>query len=1234
MANLSKQNPKKIGNYKVLGELGRGGMGIVYRASDSKSGKLCALKMIPPEALTRPDSALRFKREFRAMQRVEHPNVIRVFESGTHGGSPFFTMELVDGRDIRTWLDGDPPIVPISKGPPPSGALKKDQRLRLNDPTRIRRMTEAVVQVGFALGAIHSHRIVHRDLKPDNILVSKAGMVKLMDFGISKQLGGPTEHSSGGMVVGTFKYLSPEQALGADVDGRADLYCLGIILYELLAGRHPFFSETSVGYAYHHARTAPPTIDQFNPEVDPNLRGICERLISKDPNERHATAEDLIVDLREAVEGIDVRSQKMRPVDKKGKDLPFQLTHDQLFQPALVGRNTELGQLTALCDALLEGKPRILAITGPSDSGKTRLVREAVAVARSRGVDLLISEAIADGAVPYQPYVDALERILDGAKSLSAPEVKRLLGPEGRVLARYLPGMKRWPPSIQPKPAAALGPREERRRFLSAVSSFLGRYAAARPPILCIDDLHHAGELSLDLTRHLAHTMMESGSPGDGESAMVAPICLVLTLDPESDQSDGARNLLTDLAQLPGFMTVGLNPLAPRDVRDLLATMIGGGAVASAIGEVLHQETGGLPGAVEAQVRAWAESGKLRRKGRTWVLSKRSVKPPSGGRRKKRSSRSEPKERVTSVDAKRPPGMADDSDEDSVAVGEATRADIPILELNQDVAKRRVERLTAIARDVAERAAVGGERIPATLLQTVALRPEDEFIDAVDELLKVNVFVESDEEEGFYRFAGKEERRALLKRIQIDRKKRLHLLVARAMQEENRRWQRAIHPEVLARQYLDGGEPFMALDHLMAAARMSLEASATQTAAQRVREAHELFLRNAASREYDPAIARRDLELILLRLDVLAAVGEHKECVALATRRLPKLRGRAGARQIAEVILRLAESERVVGDLENALAHVAEVLSITERGGAHNLRCRAKRVCGQIYAQRGQFDRSITYFKEALELARTIGDAMEAESARYAMARRALEAGKFADAERDFKSLLEAAETRGEQLRIAAYLIALGRIHLERGDDVEAETLFRRSIDLAKPAGDRRGVAVGLSMIGDLRLHQGRPGDALSLFSKAARILSDTGDVEQLARIRLLETITHLEKDDESAARKKGAEAIELAGQAKAGLLEAEAQILNGWAQARGKMIRQAQASIGKGLSSALAIGAEPVVVVGLCAKAELEMQIGEEERALDALKKARARARRLGSKRLAGRVDRTEEVVERLSGR
>src|SRR3954468_10507375 len=123
--------PSQIGRFQVLTELGRGGMGIVYKVKAQKTGQLAALKIIPPEALVRPDSALRFKREFRAMQRVEHPNVIRVFEAGSHENCPFFTMELVEGKDIRHSLDGDEPIVPGGKDPPPAGLLTETQRRRL-----------------------------------------------------------------------------------------------------------------------------------------------------------------------------------------------------------------------------------------------------------------------------------------------------------------------------------------------------------------------------------------------------------------------------------------------------------------------------------------------------------------------------------------------------------------------------------------------------------------------------------------------------------------------------------------------------------------------------------------------------------------------------------------------------------------------------------------------------------------------------------------------------------------------------------------------------------------------------------------------------------------------------------------------------------------------------------------------------------------------------------------------
>lgn len=1202
--------PKQIGHFEVLSELGRGGMGIVYEVRNTRNGAIAALKMIPTEALARADSELRFKREFRAMQRVEHPNVIRVFDAGTHEGCPYFTMELVDGAEIRKFIDGDEAIVPSGKDGPPN-TLTKEQLQKLNEPARVKLVADLVVQVAFALAEIHSHRIVHRDLKPDNILISRAGVAKLMDFGIAKQLNNNSEHSTGGMVVGTFKYLSPEQALGGEIDGRADLYCLGVILYELLSGRHPFYSENSVGYAYHHAKKPPPDLEKFNPDVHKGLKSICERLVKKDPRERFATAEDVIAAIREAVDG--QRPAETQSLKRGGpppvKNLPFELAKDQLFAPAHVGRDGDVRLITTTFERLLTARGGIVLVSGGPGIGKTRLLKEAGAAAKSKSIELLWGRCVAQGG-PYHPYVEALEGVIADVAHKPPEELKRLLGEEGRVLARYVPGIERLDPAARPRPAKALEPQGERLRFLSAVTAFLGRISAKKPRVVVIDDLHFADELTLSLTRHLVDTLAKVDT--DASMQRGAPIAVAVTWDPAHPRATDVSTLIAKL-QNPGWADAGvasvqLKPLPAGDVREMLASMIGGEEVAVALAEYLEQETGGIPGAVEERVRAWVESGELRRasssKGRQWVFVK-SRKPASGDvDEADRSSRNRAAEGV-------------------VEVREATRWDIPIPDLKENANEKRVARLSPIARDVAERMAVVGERVSGVLVERIALRPEDELIDALDELVKRALLAE-DDDDGAYHFPDAEDRRALLHGLSPARKEQLHLLAARAVDENAKRQRRQASPEELANHYVEGNEPVMAIEQLMIAARTALAASATQTAAQRVREAQELLAAEQKSAEQrngpnDPRLARADVELVLLRLDVLAAVNEHKECVTLAKRRLPRMQGVVDGALVAEVLLRLAASERVLGELDAALEHTGQVLTRTERGGSHALRCRAKSLCGQIYEQRGSFDLAERYFQDALELSRTIGDELEEERARWAIAQRHLVTGALFDAHREFEQLLQLATARGEKLRVIQYVNALGIIAHERNEMSDAEVAYRRMIELAKPAGDRRSLAQALTNIAIVRRDVGDFDEALVLTGKAARILSDLDQVENLSYLRIVESQILLDraahknnKADNAEALKRADEGLDLALRANAALKVAEAALCRGLALLR-RGDSAGREDLQRGGRVARQVNANRIALFALLCEVEAAAQGGEKTRARDALREGRERARNTG---------------------
>jgi predicted ATPase len=523
--------------------------------------------------------------------------------------------------------------------------------------------------------------------------------------------------------------------------------------------------------------------------------------------------------------------------------------------------------------------------------------------------------------------VDILDQLVQtAADTLPSDELRRLLGDEGRVLARYVPAIERLDPGARPKAAPALDPQGERVRFLSAVTAFLGRCAASQPRVLVIDDLQHADELSLQLTRHLVETLARAEPASEGPAQRFSPLALVFTLDPADTAAEEARVLLSRLSQERGFSSLALAALEPHDVQEMLASMIGGGDVAQALADYLHHETAGVPGQIEERVRAWAESGELKKKGRQWVLVKptrthdaKAVAAAGGIVMADAEAPVAPKRasvpvvNVGAAASDAAPGSAppravaaphsptaDASPADEVVeLKNATRADIPQPALDENPNEQRVARLSLLARDVAERAAVVGDRVALSLLERVALRNEDELLDALDELIKRDILVD-ERAQSFLRFKDADDRDVLLDLLPKERRQHLHLSVARAIDDDARRHRRPANPEEQARHYLEGGESVRAIEQLMAAARISLAASATQSAAQRVGEAQELLQKEAKARPNDQAFARVDVELVLLRLDVLAAVNVHTECVELAKRRLPRMRHR-GAPAVGDV---------------------------------------------------------------------------------------------------------------------------------------------------------------------------------------------------------------------------------------------------------------------------------------------------------------------------------------------
>ena len=276
----------RIGPFEVVDLLGAGGMGAVYRAYDPRLRREVAIKVLPPALSGDPERLQRFEREALAVARLAHPNILAIHDIGTHEGSPYLVTELLEGTTLREKINGA--------------------------PLPGRRAVEYAIEIARGLAAAHEHGIVHRDIKPENLFITRDGRVKILDFGIAKltDVDAATDATAATLTVpgfgplGTAAYMSPEQARGLHADHRADLFSLGVVLYEMLSGVSPFKRGTAAEAMTAILREEPPEL--ADPVIcPPALNRIVRHCLVKEPSERFQSARDLVF----ALEAVDTAAQ-------------------------------------------------------------------------------------------------------------------------------------------------------------------------------------------------------------------------------------------------------------------------------------------------------------------------------------------------------------------------------------------------------------------------------------------------------------------------------------------------------------------------------------------------------------------------------------------------------------------------------------------------------------------------------------------------------------------------------------------------------------------------------------------------------------------------------------------------------------------------------------------------------------------------------------------------------------
>lgn len=410
------QTGTRIGPWEVVSGLGRGGMAVVLSVRHHEDGRLGALKLCHAGADT-AEADERFRREYRALSRLQHPNVVQVYDGGTWEGRLWYVMELVEGHDLRAEVEH------WEK----SGCADRWGR--------VRRVTTELAR---ALHYIHSAGLVHRDLTPANVMVRPDGSILLMDFGVAKEASPPQANedlTAHGELLGTVAWIAPEQITGEAVDARADLYSLGALVYLMATGRRPFHARTLAGYLDKHLHRVPRPPREVVPDVPADLEQVALRLLQKDPKDRYSSAAHLL----QVLEG---------PLDA-----PVDLSR---WPGALVGRVAESSALLSAVAACAEGIGGVVVVEGESGLGRSRLLKLALAEAPRLGLrtHLLGARGATSALEPFRPLIEALlaetgqrHPVLDALLGASgeAVSVERLaafaalrsliVGPSSRVIA-------------------------------------------------------------------------------------------------------------------------------------------------------------------------------------------------------------------------------------------------------------------------------------------------------------------------------------------------------------------------------------------------------------------------------------------------------------------------------------------------------------------------------------------------------------------------------------------------------------------------------------------------------------------------------------------------------------------------------------------------------------------------------------------------------------------------------
>jgi serine/threonine protein kinase/tetratricopeptide (TPR) repeat protein len=563
----------RLGPYEIVELRGKGGMGEVYRAHDSRLGRDVAVKVLPRELSEEPAFKERFEREARTISQLQHPHVCALYDIGSADGMDYLVMEYLRGETLEDRLSRQP--------------LTTQEALRIG------------LEIAEAVEAAHLKGVVHRDLKPGNVMLAESG-TKVLDFGLARtetpaeateSLAGtramPETLTEKGQILGTVPYMSPEHLHGRAIAPCSDVFSLGIMLYEMVSGSRPFGGDTQAALISSILRDTPPPPSGLVDLAPAGLDGVVTRCLEKDPLERYESAAELRSALAALIDGLSSGVSRSAP--------PAVAPVAKSYRTPLVGREAESTVLREALTRAMQGSGSLVTLAGEPGVGKTRLSSELMHVARAEGVIALAGHCYeGEGARPFSPWVEILD-----ATTRIAPKhaLREALGDGAPEIAKLQPALRRLYPDLPPP--LDLPPEAERAYLFDCFCDFVDRSSRVQPLLFVLEDLHWADEPTVLLLRHVCLRLSE------------LPILVVGTYrDVELDVARPLAAALRHLVRERLVERVSLHRLTADNVAEILEAMSGREPPAALV-EAVHGETEGNPFFVEEVYEHLAEEGRL-----------------------------------------------------------------------------------------------------------------------------------------------------------------------------------------------------------------------------------------------------------------------------------------------------------------------------------------------------------------------------------------------------------------------------------------------------------------------------------------------------------------------------------------------------------------------------------------------------------------------------------------------